>query len=66
VAIVSARDRSAFVPAAHALLTDDEERAALAQRGSRTYAERFALAHTIATLRASIEGKGAPVPAGAA
>ena len=51
VAMTASDDGRAFVETACRLLADPGERAALATRGERTYRERFALEHTIATLR---------------
>jgi glycosyltransferase involved in cell wall biosynthesis len=51
VALTQAEDGTAFVDAARRLLEDAGGRSALAARGERAYADRFALAHTIAALR---------------
>jgi hypothetical protein len=44
---------------AQALLSDEKTREALAARGEQVYLERFALAHTIRTLRGALEGAAA-------
>ena len=59
VALVPALDTDAFVAAARALLANDDDRAALAARGAKVYRERFALDHTIRTLRGAVEGTAA-------
>jgi glycosyltransferase involved in cell wall biosynthesis len=59
VALIPALDDDAFVATARALLANDDDRAALAARGARVYGERFALDHTIRTLRGTVEGAAA-------
>ncbi len=59
VALAPAFDIGAFVAAAQALLSSDEDREALAARGAKVYRERFALDHTIRTLRGAVEGAAA-------
>lgn len=54
VALVNADDPAAFVAAALELLDRDDERTRLAERGERTYLQRFALGHTIRSLRRSL------------
>ena len=56
VALEPAGDTPALVRTARALLADGGRRSTLAARGARTYAERFALTHTIDTLRESAVG----------
>jgi glycosyltransferase involved in cell wall biosynthesis len=59
VALAAARDSGSFVSVAQALLSDEKTREALAARGEQVYLERFALAHTIRTLRGALEGAAA-------
>jgi glycosyltransferase involved in cell wall biosynthesis len=59
VALAAARDKGSFVRLAQALLSDEKKREALAARGEQVYQERFALAHTIRTLRGALEGAAA-------
>lgn len=59
VALAPAHDTDSQVATALSLLSQDHERAALAARGERLYRERFALDHTIRTLRGEIEGAAA-------
>ena len=59
VGLAAAHDTASFVALAHAFLSDDKEREALAARGEQVYLERFALAHTIRTLRGALEGAAA-------
>jgi len=59
VALAPARDTGSLVATALALLSKDDERAALAARGDRVYRERFALEHTVRALRGSVEGAAA-------
>ena len=59
VALAAARDTESFVTIAQALLSDERKREALAARGEQVYLERFALAHTIRTLRGAFEGAAA-------
>jgi glycosyltransferase involved in cell wall biosynthesis len=59
VALVPARDTDSFVASAQTLLSKDNEREALAARGAKAYHERFALDHTIRTLRGAVEGAAA-------
>ena len=54
VALAAARDTGSFVALAEALLSDEKQREALAARGERVYLERFALEHTIRTLRGAL------------
>jgi hypothetical protein len=56
VAMVGANDSKPFVAAAIHLLDAEGERAALGARGERTYLQRFALPHTVRSLRAAVEG----------
>jgi glycosyltransferase involved in cell wall biosynthesis len=56
VALIPAPDYDAFVASARALLVNSDDRATLARRGAKVYAERFALGHTIRTLRGTVEG----------
>jgi glycosyltransferase involved in cell wall biosynthesis len=53
VALVNAHDTTTFVAAALELLECDNDRSRLAERGERTYAQRFTLARTIRSLRRS-------------
>ena len=57
--LAPAHDTEAFVATARALLAKDDDRAALAARGEKTYRERFALDHTIRALRGAVEGAAA-------
>jgi glycosyltransferase involved in cell wall biosynthesis len=59
VALIRALDNDAFVACARALLANDDDRGALAARGAQVYRERFALDHTIRTLRGAVEGAAA-------
>jgi glycosyltransferase involved in cell wall biosynthesis len=59
VALTPASDLAAFVKAAHTLLADQAERTVLGARAEKTYAERFALTHTIARLREAVAGAAA-------
>jgi glycosyltransferase involved in cell wall biosynthesis len=59
VALAAARDTGSFVTLAQDLLSDEKTREALAARGEQVYLERFALAHTIRTLRGALEGAAA-------
>jgi hypothetical protein len=59
VALIRALDNDAFVACARALLANDDNRGALAARGAQVYRERFALDHTIRTLRGAVEGAAA-------
>ena len=59
VALAAAPDTDAFVAAARHLLSEDDDRAALAARGEKTYRERFALSHTVRALRGAVEGAAA-------
>ncbi len=59
VALAAARDSGSFVALAQALLSDEKKREALAARAEQVYLERFALAHTIRTLRGALEGAAA-------
>ena len=59
VDLAAAQDPGSVVALARALLADDKNREALAARGERVYLERFALAHTIRTLRGALEGAAA-------
>jgi glycosyltransferase involved in cell wall biosynthesis len=54
VALAGARDKGSLVRVAQALLSDEKKREALAARGEQVYLERFALAHTIRTLRSAL------------
>jgi glycosyltransferase involved in cell wall biosynthesis len=56
VALEPAGDTHAMVRTARALLADTDQRSSLAVRGERTYRDRFALQHTIETLRESVVG----------
>ena len=47
----SYRDVTGLVDRVAALLHDDRQRAALAERGQSTYEARFSMEHTVATLR---------------
>lgn len=51
VAMTPADEGRSFVDAARRLLAESGSRTLLAERGERVYRERFALEHTIATLR---------------
>jgi glycosyltransferase involved in cell wall biosynthesis len=59
VALAAAHDTEALVAAARGLLTKDDDRAALAAQGEKTYRELFALSHTIRALRGAVEGAAA-------
>jgi glycosyltransferase involved in cell wall biosynthesis len=59
VALAPAHDTESFVASAQALLLKDDDREALAARGAKVYRERFALDHTIRTLRGAVEGAAA-------
>ena len=59
VALAAACDTASFVASAQALLSKDDDRTALAARGEKAYRERFALSHTIRTLRGASEGAAA-------
>ena len=59
VGLVAARDTGSLVTLARGLLSDEKKRAALAARGEQVYFERFALAHTVRTLRGALEGAAA-------
>jgi hypothetical protein len=56
VALTPAGDDRAFIESARCLLSEPDERMALAARGASTYRDRFALAHTIDTLRGAAVG----------
>ncbi len=56
---LAARSTSTFVACAQALLANDDGSVALAARGEQVYRERFALDHTIRTLRGTVEGAAA-------
>jgi glycosyltransferase involved in cell wall biosynthesis len=59
VALIPASNAESLVAAARGLLATDDERAALAARGEKTYRERFALDHTVRALRGVVEGTAA-------
>jgi len=59
VALIRALDNDAFVASARALLANGDDRGTLAARGAQVYRERFALDHTIRTLRGAVEGAAA-------
>jgi glycosyltransferase involved in cell wall biosynthesis len=59
VALADALDTESFVATARRLLAQDDERAALAARGEKTYRELFALPHTIRGLRGAGESAAA-------
>jgi len=59
VALAGAGDSEWFIASALSLLAAEGERAALAERGERTYRQRFALSHTVRSLRGAVEGAAA-------
>ncbi len=59
VGLAPATDIESVVATVRALLAKDDDRAALAVRGEKTYRERFALDHTIRALRGAVEGAAA-------
>jgi hypothetical protein len=56
VALTPAGDDRAFIELARCLISDPDERMALAARGASTYRDRFGLVYTIDTLRGAVVG----------
>ena len=59
VGLAAATDIESVVATVRTLLAKDDDRAALAVRGEKTYRECFALDHTIRALRGAVEGAAA-------
>jgi hypothetical protein len=59
VALAAASDIESLVTTVRTLLAKDDDRAALAARGEKTYGECFALDYTIRALRKAVEGAAA-------